>query len=134
MTTTKKTHQVVMDYTHSYDGVRRTDRRSYAYLDKAIDFAMAFIEKRDWRDHEVHHVEIINKETGEVEWNWDEADAHEETWQEVNARREAISRRMDELEQQDLENSDEYEQLIIEARKAYEDWQAARSRELAAKQ
>lgn len=131
MTTAKKIHQQVMDYTHSYDGVRRTERRSFGYLDKAIDDAKAFIEKRDWRDHEVHHVEIVNKETGEVEWSWHEDS--EETWQEVNERREAIARRMDELERQGLEYSDEYEQLIVEARKAYEDWQAARSRELAAK-
>jgi len=128
MTTAKKIHQQVMDYTHSYDGARRTERRSFAYLDKAIDDAMAFIEKRDWRDHEVHHVEIVNKETGEVEWSWDEEEAHEETWQEVNARRAAIDKRMDELEQRGMEYSDEYEQLIAESKQAFEDWQAAVAR------
>lgn len=67
----KKIYQQVMDYTHHQDGVRRTERHSFGYLDKAIDDSLAFIEKRDWRNHEVHSVEIINKETGEVEWAWE---------------------------------------------------------------
>lgn len=74
----------------------------------------------------------LNKEFVESQLGRKATDeAREETWQEVNARRAAIDKRMDELEQQDLEYSEEYEQLIVEAKKAFEDWREARSRELA---
>ena len=72
--------------TYKFDGMRadgtptrctcigkiQTERSSYKTLEKAIEKAMFFIEKKEWWiDTTVLKAEIVNKETGEQMWRWE---------------------------------------------------------------
>lgn len=131
MTTAKKIYQRAMDYTHERDGKRSVSRHSYATLESAIDNAMSFIEQRPNRmKHEVHHVDIINKETGEVEWSWDEAEGNRAADDEARDTYRAIVERMGELEDMDMEDSAEWKELNAKVKEAYEAYREARRAEL----
>lgn len=69
----KKIHQQVMSYKNQYYPNGTTERKSFASAEKAIEDAVAFIEKREeWMEgYNPTSAKVINKETGEVEWAWE---------------------------------------------------------------
>lgn len=67
----KKRFQKVQTYTFDNTGKEKTEKSSFATLEKAIENAEFWIYKKEsWIDTTVKHIEIIDKETNEVIWKY----------------------------------------------------------------
>ena len=72
----KRRYQKVQTYTFdetraSVAGKEQTEKSSFTTLEKAIEDAKFWIEKKEsWIDTTVKHIEIIDKETNEVVWEY----------------------------------------------------------------
>lgn len=74
----KRRFQKVQTYTFDTDrhtpglkGTEHTGKSSFATLEKAIENAEFWIYKKEsWIDTTVKHIEIIDKETNEVVWQY----------------------------------------------------------------
>ena len=66
----QKIHSYTFDNGRGGDG-EHTERASFLTLEKAIENAKWWIAKPEpWMDTTVTHIEIINKETGKLEWSY----------------------------------------------------------------
>ena len=64
-------YQKAQTYTIDETGKEQTRKSSYTTLEKAIENAEFFIYKKEsWIDTTVKHVEIIDKETGKIVWEY----------------------------------------------------------------
>lgn len=74
----KRRYQKVQTYTFDTNrnteglmGTEHTEKSSFATLEKAIENAEFWIYKKEsWIDTTVKHIEIIDKETNEVVWQY----------------------------------------------------------------
>ena len=69
----KKIYQQEMSYWNKYYPNGTTERKSFASVERAIEDAVAFVEKREeWMEsYNPTSAKVINKDTGEVEWAWE---------------------------------------------------------------
>lgn len=66
-----KRYQKVQTYTFDKTGKEQTEKSSFKTLERAIDDAEFWIcKKESWIDTTVKHIEIIDKETNEVVWQY----------------------------------------------------------------
>ena len=66
-----KRFQKVQTYTFDNTGKEKTEKSSFKTLEKAIEDAEFWIYKKEsWIDTTVKHIEIIDKETNEVVWQY----------------------------------------------------------------
>lgn len=69
----KKIYQMVHTYSFDKNGKVQTQKSSFGSLAKAIENAEMWINKSEgWIDTTAKHIDIINKETGEILWTWEE--------------------------------------------------------------
>ena len=63
--------QLVQIYTFDKTGKENTEKSSFKTLEKAIENAEFWIYKKEsWIDTTVKHIEIIDKETQKVVWQY----------------------------------------------------------------
>jgi hypothetical protein len=63
--------QLVQTYTFDKTGKENTEKSSFKTLEKAIENAEFWIYKKEsWIDTTVKHIEIIDKETQKVVWQY----------------------------------------------------------------
>ena len=67
----KRRFQLVQTYTFDSTGKENTERSSFKTLEKAIESAEFWIYKKEsWINTTVKHIEIIDKETNKVVWEY----------------------------------------------------------------
>jgi hypothetical protein len=67
----KRRYQKAQTYTIDKTGKEQTEKSSFATLEKAIENAEFWIYKKEsWIDTTVKHIEIIDKETNEIVWEY----------------------------------------------------------------
>lgn len=67
----KRRFQLVQTYTFDSTGKENTERSSFKTLEKAIENAEFWIYKKEsWINTTVKHIEIIDKETNKVVWEY----------------------------------------------------------------
>ena len=69
----KRRYQKVHTYTFDTreNGKEKTEKSSFATLEKAIENAEFWIYKKEsWIDTTVKHIEIIDKETNKIVWEY----------------------------------------------------------------
>ena len=67
----KRRYQLVDTYTFDKTGKENTEKSSFKTLEKAIENAEFWIYKKEsWIKTTVKHIEIIDKETNEVVWEY----------------------------------------------------------------